>query len=74
MENPTFLNWFYFAPTEELGDREWLVDFTRMQSVRLSKLQAATKLAELTPEAREALKLKIHLHFCRPEGDPGESA
>jgi hypothetical protein len=64
---PTFLNWFYFAPTEALGNREWLVDFMRMQSVRFSKLQAAQKLAELTAETREALKTKLHLHFCRPE-------
>lgn len=71
--DPTFLNWFYFAPTEALGGREWLVDFSRMQSVRFSKLRAAQKLAELTDEAREALKLKLHLNFCRPE-DSGAAA
>jgi hypothetical protein len=70
LADPTFLNWFYFAPTDALGGREWLVDFTRMQSVRFAKLQSAVKLTELTNEAREALKFKIHLNFCRPEDTP----
>jgi len=71
VSEPTFLNWFYFAPTEALGNQEWLVDFTRVTSVRFSKLQNAEKLTELTSAAREALKLKLHLHFCRPEDEPG---
>jgi hypothetical protein len=66
-DNPTFINWFYFEPTPVLGNMPWLVDFTRVQSIRIAKLRTATKLTELTADAREALKLKLHLHFCRPE-------
>jgi hypothetical protein len=67
LTDPTFQNWFYYAPTSALGGREWLVDFSRIQSVRLSKLRSAPKLVELNSVARNALRLKLHLFFCRPE-------
>lgn len=60
-DDPGYIDYFYLAPHEELGNREWVVDYCQISSVPGTEYPALPrqKVLRLSDRARVQFKIKL---------------